>query len=158
MPLIHLTTFIAAPQERVFDLSRSVELHKNSMKKYEEKILNGTMAGLMQLNDTVTWSARHLFKERILKVKVSQFQPPYSFTDEQVEGDFISMKHEHFFKPCDNGTIMIDLFHYEVPHGLFGKLVNGLYLEKYMTRLLQERNNIIKEVAETGKWKQVLIK
>ena len=31
MPLIHLTTFIAAPAERVFDLSRSIDVHKKSL-------------------------------------------------------------------------------------------------------------------------------
>ena len=31
------------------------------------------------------------------------------FIDEQIKGDFKMMKHEHHFKPCENGTIMIDL-------------------------------------------------
>ena len=50
MPFIHLTTFIEAPQERVFDLSRSVALHKASMKHHEEKIIDGPMSGLMNLH------------------------------------------------------------------------------------------------------------
>ena len=45
------------------------------------------------------------------------------FTDEQVKGDFKMMKHEHHFKPCENGTIMIDLFHFESPYGAIGKIV-----------------------------------
>src|SRR5215207_9481754 len=110
MPFIHLTTFIAAPQERVFDLSRSVRLHKQSMTKYQESIIDGVMTGLMNEGETVTWKAKHLFKERILKVKITSMQRPDYFTDEQVEGDFVQMKHEHYFKPIENGTIMIDQF------------------------------------------------
>ncbi len=156
MPFIHLTTFIAAPQERVFDLSRSVDLHKASMKKHEEKIVDGTISGLMNLNDTVTWTAKHFFKQRRLKIKITKLQYPEYFIDEMIEGDFKMMKHEHYFKPAQNGTIMIDQFHFETPYGFFGKFINTIYLENYMTRLLNERNQTIKEIAEGNLWKQYL--
>jgi len=155
MPFIHLTSFIAAPQERVFDLSRSVALHKASMKDHNERIVDGTMSGLMNLNDTVTWTAKHLFKQRRLKIRISKIQRPEYFTDEQEAGDFKLMKHEHYFKPIENGTIMIDQFHFETV-GLMGKLVTKFYLEKYLTQLLKQRNKMIKEVAEGNMWKQYL--
>ena len=53
---------------------------------------------------------------------------------------------------------MIDQFQYHVKHGFFGKLLNGLYLEKYMKRLLSERNASIKKMAESNQWKQYLEK
>jgi len=155
MPFIHLTTFIAAPQERVFDLSRSVALHKSSMKDHDEKIVDGTMSGLMNLNDTVTWTAKHLFKQRRLKIRITKLNRPEYFIDEQEAGDFKLMKHEHYFKPIENGTIMIDQFHFET-RGFMGSLVNKFYLEKYMTQLLKLRNKTIKEAAEGNGWKQYL--
>jgi ligand-binding SRPBCC domain-containing protein len=156
MPVIHLTTFIAAPQDRVFDLSRSVSLHKQSMSQHQEKIIDGVMSGLMNEGDTVTWKAKHLFRERILKVKLTKMQRPDYFVDEQVEGDFASMKHEHHFKPIENGTIMIDQFHFESPRGLLGKWFNKIYLENYLKRLLLGRNELIKKAAESNQWKQFL--
>ena len=156
MPFIHLTTFIAAPQERVFDLSRSVDVHKASMKRHEEKIVDGTMSGLMNMNDTVTWTAKHLFKQRRLKTKITKISAPEFFIDEQEEGDFMMMKHEHYFKPIQNGTIMIDQFHFETPYGLFGRLINNLYLKRYMTELLKERIATIKQMAEGNLWQQYL--
>lgn len=156
MSFIHLTTFIAAPQERVFDLSRSVDLHKKSMEAHGEKIVDGMMSGLMKQDDSVTWTAKHLFKERRLQVKITKLQRPDYFVDEQVHGDFAMMKHEHYFKPIENGTIMIDQFHYEVPKGLVAKLVNRFYLEKYITGLLAKRNEMIKTAAEGNQWKQFI--
>jgi ligand-binding SRPBCC domain-containing protein len=156
MPFIHLTTFIAAPQDRVFDLSRSVDLHKMSMKQHEEKIVEGVMTGLMNLNETVTWTAKHFFKQRRLKIKITRFKRPEYFVDEQEEGDFKIMKHEHYFKTIVNGTIMIDQLHFETPHGLLGKWINKLYLENYMAQLLKERNKVIKETAEGKLWNQYL--
>ncbi|HWC52098.1 MAG TPA: SRPBCC family protein [Chitinophagaceae bacterium] len=158
MPTIHLTTFIAAPVHVVFDLSRNIELHKRSMVPYKEEAVAGTRFGLIEKDETVTWKAKHFFKNRLLRVKITDLQRPEHFIDEQLQGDFKMMKHEHYFKPCDNGTIMIDLFHYDIPYGLFGKLFDRLYLFRYINRLLQLRNRTIKEYAESEKWKRLLIK
>ncbi len=158
MQTIHLTTFIKAPVQVVFDLSRHIELHKRSMTSYNEEAVAGTRFGLLERDETVTWKAKHLFKKRLLRVKVTDLQKPDHFVDEQLSGDFKTMKHEHFFKPCENGTIMIDMFHYDIPYGFFGKLFDRFYLFRYLTRLLQQRNNAIKEYAESEKWKMLLIK
>ena len=158
MPTIHLTTFIAAPINVVFDLSRSVELHKKSMAHHKEEAVAGTRFGLIEKEDTVTWKAKHLFKTRLLRVEITDMKKPDQFTDEQLQGDFKVMRHEHHFKPCENGTIMIDVFYYEVPYGGLGKIFDAIYLFKYMTRLLHQRNNTIKEFAESDKWKRLLIK
>ncbi|WP_227006207.1 SRPBCC family protein [Rufibacter latericius] len=51
---------------------------------------------------------------------------------------------------------MTDVFHYFSPLGVLGKLADYLFLKQYMSRLLLERNRVIKEVAENGKWQEVL--
>jgi ligand-binding SRPBCC domain-containing protein len=156
MQLIHLTTFVAAPVERVFDLSRHLSVHKFSMSKYKERIISSKTSGLLGLNEDVKWEARHFFKTRTLRVVITALQFPAYLRDEQLEGDFTSMKHEHFFKPADNGTLMIDLFHYELPYGILGRVLNKIYMNKYLSRLLSERNVTIKNIAEGNQWKQYL--
>jgi ligand-binding SRPBCC domain-containing protein len=156
MPFIHLTNFVEAPAERVFDLSRSIDLHKSSMKNYSESVIDGRISGLLQLNESVTWTARHLFKQRVLKIRMTKLKYPEFFVDEQEEGDFKMMKHEHYFKSVENGMIMIDQFHFETPYGFAGKILNELYLLRYMTRLLNERNEMIKKIAEGNLWNQYL--
>jgi len=158
MPTIHLTTFIAAPAERVFDLARSIDLHKQSMTRHKEEAVAGVRFGLIEKDETVTWKARHLFKNRILKTRITAMKKPEMFTDEQAEGDFKLLKHEHHFKPCDNGTIMIDIIDFEAPYGTIGKTFNKLYLTKYLRKLIEHRNGVIKEFAEGGKWKTLLNK
>jgi len=158
MPTIHLTTFIAAPAQRVFDLARSIDLHKKSMAHTEEQAVAGTTAGLIEAQETVTWKAKHLFKTRILKVRIIQMEKGVSFTDEMTDGDFKRMRHQHFFKPAENGTILIDLFEFEIPYGPFGKLFNRIYLTGYLRRLLEARNQVIKAYAESDKWTFILNK
>ena len=156
MPVIHLTTFIAAPIERVFDLSRSIDLHKYSMTKHKEEPIGAIINGLVKEGDEITWRAHHFFKKRILKTRIISFNRPNSFTDEQVAGDFALMKHQHFFKSIENGTIMIDIFEFKSPYGFAGRIFNKLYLTNYMRKLMEHRNKHIKETAEGNRWKNYI--
>ena len=71
------------------------------------------------------------------------------FRDSMVSGVFASFDHDHFFEESDGRTIMRDVFDYRSPLGLFGRIADILFLEKYMTQFLQKRNTLIKEVAES---------
>ena len=156
MPQIHLTSFIAAPIERVFNLSRSINLHQLSTASTNEKAINGVITGLINKNETVTWQAKHLFKKRLFTSKITEMNSAVSFTDEMIKGDFKSFHHEHHFKAVANGTIMIDLLNFETPYGTLGKIVNTLFLKSYLEKFLIKRNKVIKEYAETQKWKTIL--
>jgi ligand-binding SRPBCC domain-containing protein len=157
MSKIHLTTFIAAPIERVFNLSRSINLHKISTAKTKEDAIAGVTTGLINLDETVTWQAKHLFKTRQHTSKITAMETPVSFVDEMIKGDFKSFRHQHFFKTVDNGTIMIDILEFESPYGTIGKIFNAVYLKKYLEKILIKRNAVIKEYAETTKWKAILV-
>lgn len=156
MSTIHLTTFIAAPAERVFDLSRSINLHKISTIQTGEKAIDGVMNGLINEGESVTWQAKHLYKLRKFTSMIIEMERPVYFIDEMTKGDFKSFRHEHHFKSLKNGSIMIDLVKFESPYGIIGKLVNKFYLKNYFEQLLHKRNAVIKEYAETSKWIAIL--
>jgi len=156
MPRIHLTTFIAAPIEIVFDLSRNVSLHKISMEHTGEEAIAGTTSGLVQKEDTITWKGKHLLKTRYFTSKIIEMQPFENFTDKMIKGDFKSFEHQHFFKSADNGTIVIDIIDYETPYGWLGELVNKFYLDNYLEKLINHRNDVIKKYAEGEKWRALL--
>lgn len=156
MCTIHLTTFIAAPIERVFDLSRSISLHKISSAHTNKEAIGGITSGLINKNETVTWRAKHLFKIRYFTTRISEMQSPNFFIDEMQKGDFKSLKHEHHFKKIDNGTIMIDILNFESPYGIIGKWFNKIYLKNLLQKFIVQRNIVIKDYAEAGKWKALL--
>jgi hypothetical protein len=97
MPTIHLTSFIAAPADRVFDLNRNVSLHKISMEHFKEEAVSGTTSGLINKEDTVTWKGKHLFKTRFFTSKIIEMKPFETFTDKMVKGDFKFFEHQAFF-------------------------------------------------------------
>jgi len=156
MCTIHLTTFIAAPIERVFDLSRSISLHKISSAHTNKEAIGGITSGLINKNETVTWRAKHLFKIRYFTTRISEMQSPNFFINEMQKGDFKSLKHEHHFKKIDNGTIMIDILNFESPYGIIGKWFNKIYLKNILQKFIVQRSIVIKDYAETGKWKALL--
>ncbi len=156
MAKIQLTTFIAAPADRVFDLSRSISLHKISTASTNEKAIGGVLEGLINENETVTWEAKHLFKTRQFTSRISGMQKPHQFIDEMIRGDFKNFRHVHYFKTIDNGTIMIDHVDFESPFGFIGRAFNKYYLKKYIEQLLITRNAVIRDYAETEKWKTIL--
>lgn len=158
MPVIVLFTKIKATKKLVFDLSRSIDLHKISAEKTNEKAISGKTTGLIELGETVTWRAKHLGVYQNFTSKVTGCKEASYFADEMLSGAFKSFRHEHYFSFKDDVTTLVDVLEYISPMGFLGKLVDFLFLEKYMTDFLLLRNNTIKEFAESGKWKKVINK
>ncbi len=157
MPRIHLSLTIAAPQQRVFNLSRSVEMHTASTQHTGERVVAGRMTSLFELGDTVTWRAKHFGIWQELTSGITEMQPYSYFVDEMVKGAFHSFRHEHRFTAIDaNTTVMEDVFEYRSPLGILGTLADKVFLEKYMTNLLQRRNECIKAIAEGEEWQRYL--
>ena len=158
MPKIELQTEIKADRIIVFDLSRSIDLHKISTAKTNEEAIAGKMSGLIVLHETVTWRAKHFGVYQKLTSKITKFDRPKYFVDEMIKGAFAKFKHEHLFTETTNGTLMTDIFDYKSPWGILGQIADKLFLKKYMIELLTERNRIVKTFAESEKWKEVLNK
>lgn len=140
MTKIHLETFINAPIERVFDLARSIDLHKLSAKGTKEEAIGGRITGLIELNETVTWRAKHFGIFQNLTVQIIKMDRPALFADRMLNGTFSTMEHKHIFESLESGTKMTDIFEFTSPFGVFGKLVNFLFLKKYMTKFLEDKN------------------
>jgi ligand-binding SRPBCC domain-containing protein len=155
MPIIFLTTEINAPIKRCFDLSRSIDLHMLSTSRTNEKAIEGRTKGLVEEGDTVTWEATHLGIRQKLGSKISVVRSPDYFTDEMIFGAFKRFHHEHIFEEKDGKTMMTDKFDYTSPLGIIGKMVDIMFLTAYMKRFLTERNALIKEFAETERWKEL---
>ncbi len=156
MPTIVLFTKIKAAKKIVFDLSRSIELHKISTESTNEKAIAGRTTGLIKLNETVTWRAKHLGVYQNFTSKVTGCKEGEFFADKMVAGAFDSFTHEHYFSHQNNTTTLVDVLYYTSPLGFLGKLVDFLFLEKYMTNFLKLRNRTIKNYAETGEWRNIL--
>lgn len=116
----------------------------------------GVTSGIMRLGDSVTWRAKHFGVTQRLTSKITRFERPRMFRDSMVQGAFRRFDHDHIFEPAPNGTRMIDVFDYDAPLGLLGRLPERTFLNRYMLRLLQTRNAHLKEALEGDRWRAFL--
>jgi len=153
---IKLSTVVLAPRERVFDLARSVDAHQASAKGTEERAIAGVTSGLIELNDEVTWEARHFGLRQKLTVRVTELDRPRRFQDVMVSGAFAKMVHDHEFFEHPDGTLMTDRFMFSSPFGIIGRIVELLFLAGYLRRFIARRNAVLKTLAESDGWRRYL--
>jgi ligand-binding SRPBCC domain-containing protein len=151
MTCFEVVTGIAAPPQRVFELSLEVEVHTASMAGSGERAIGGVTAGRMQLGDTVTWQARHFGLRWRMTSRISACDPPGFFVDEQVAGPFARWRHAHHFEPDGTGgTVMRDLVDFAAPLGPLGTVAERTVLDRYMPRLIRLRNDHLRKAAEAA--------
>jgi ligand-binding SRPBCC domain-containing protein len=149
MPRIELITEIAAPIEKVFDLSRNIDVHQQSQAKHKEKAVAGKTSGLIEEGEAVTWEAVHFGFRQRLTSRIVAMKRPTHFRDSMVAGAFKRFDHDHFFESAPGGrTVVKDVFDYTSLLGPLGHLADALFLKSYMRRLLEERNAVIRRIAE----------
>jgi ligand-binding SRPBCC domain-containing protein len=144
-----LETFVAAPLERIFDLSRDLDFHQRSLAHTGERIVGGRQGGLIELGEEVEWQARHLGWRWRLRSRITALERPHHFADVQVQGPFASFEHHHYFEPVESGTRMVDTWEHRAPLGPLGWLADHLFLARYMRRLLETRHAALKYEAES---------
>jgi ligand-binding SRPBCC domain-containing protein len=149
MQIIHVDTKIAAPADRCFLLSLSIDLHMASTARTRERAIASVTHGLIGLHQTVTWQGRHfglLLKHQTL---ITQYDRPHSFQDVMLKGMFRSFVHDHFFEStAPDQTTMRDELTFSAPLGPLGRIAETLILRRYLTHFLIERNEAIRRTAE----------
>jgi ligand-binding SRPBCC domain-containing protein len=148
MPILILKTLLNAPIAVCFDLARSIDLHVQSMERSGEQAIAGKKKGLISLHESVTWRAKHFGIYFTMTSKITAMEQPNFFIDEMTKGPFKKLRHQHLFKTIGTQTEMTDIFEFEAPFGILGKLVEQLFLKSYMEKLLIERNEVLKGEAE----------
>jgi ligand-binding SRPBCC domain-containing protein len=148
MTTINLITNINAPIQKVFDINRNIDVHQQSASKTNEVAIAGVTSGLINKNETVTWRGKHFGIYLTHKSRITAMNFYDYFVDEMEEGKFKTFRHEHFFEEKDGITTMTDKLCYETPFGFLGQLFDNLFLKKYLTQFLLERNQFLKELSE----------
>jgi ligand-binding SRPBCC domain-containing protein len=142
------TTQARVSQSELFDRSRSIDAHTDSMAHSREKAIAGTTAGLISLGEQVTWRAWHFGLPIHMTSQIVEMESPNYFVDEQINGPFRRFCHVHEFSHHDGVTTMIDRIRFAAPLGPLGRLVEKLVLERYLKKLVETRNRfLVKELT-----------
>jgi ligand-binding SRPBCC domain-containing protein len=140
-------TFIAAPQEVVFDLARDVLAHMRSAAFTGERAVPpGRLDGLLDLGDIVTFESRHFGVRQRYTVKIVELDRPRRFVDELVKSALRSMRHVHEFEPRDGGTLMRDALEWVAPLGV---IADRLFVERHLRHFVTTKQLALKAIAES---------
>jgi ligand-binding SRPBCC domain-containing protein len=145
---IVLETRIAAPPERCFLLSLSIDLHVESTAQTGERAVAGVTHGILGLGETVTWQGRHFGLLLAHESRITKYEQPQHFQDVMVTGMFCSFEHDHFFEPLGAETLMRDELRFRAPFSPLGWLAETVVLRRYLEEFLTKRNLAIKRIAE----------
>jgi ligand-binding SRPBCC domain-containing protein len=74
--------------------------------------------------------------------RISVWEPPMRFVDEQLRGPYRSWRHEHVFEPAEGGVVCRDAVEYEV-YG--GPLVNALVVRPELFKIFAFRQAKLRE-------------
>jgi ligand-binding SRPBCC domain-containing protein len=148
MTVITIETKVRAAPERCFDASRDLDLHIESMGHTGERAVAGRTSGLIELGEQVTWEGRHFGIRQRFTSAITAYDRPRHFQDSMVRGAFRSFVHDHYFEPCDEGTLMTDVLVFRSPFGVLGAIVDRVVMRSYLTRMLTKRNEIVKAALE----------
>ena len=119
------------------------------MRTTHERVVTSIASDLLGPSAVVTWEATHFGAQIRLMSKITQFDPPRSFEDEQIAGPFQSFWHRHEFSDNNGATVMTDLVRYRAPFGLLGRLAERVFLDRYLRVLLERRAAHLRALAES---------
>jgi ligand-binding SRPBCC domain-containing protein len=132
-------TLSVRSQRDLFDRARDIGVHVLSQSGSDEKAADGVTSGLIEPDEEVTFIARHFGIRFTLTSRITEFDAPTRFVDEQVRGPFKTFRHEHLFTEVDSEAQMIDRVTFAAPFGVIGTVVERLILAPYLKRLIRNR-------------------
>ena len=156
MNKIEFNTHIKAPVDRCFDLARSIEFHKISVKPIQEESVAGCTKGLIGYNQHALLQSKVKGFHFSTELKLTKFTPPFFMSYDIMDSNFESIIHDYYFYDISEETVMINHFYYKPKWGILGEILNFLFLEKYLTRIIEKRNDLLRDFAENNKWQDVL--
>ena len=78
------------------------------------------------------------------RARITRWEPPFGFVDEQVRGPYRHRRHAHrFFDAGEKGTIIEDVVHYRMPLAPFGELFHPL-VRLHLERIFWLRQSAVR--------------
>ncbi len=77
--------------------------------------------------------------------EITQIRDRAFFIDDQRVGPYALWHHQHHFEAREDGTIMRDILHYQVPLGPLGTFANWLFVERQVDQIFHYREQVIAE-------------
>ncbi len=138
--------FFKKPITEVFDFFKRPEnLDAITPAKLGFKILTPGPI-LMQKNAIIDYTIRLYGVPMRWQTQITDYHPPYSFTDTQVKGPYKTWIHTHTFSEKDGGTLMTDNVQYSLFWGPVGEIARVLFVKREIEKIFQARRQVLEKI------------
>jgi ligand-binding SRPBCC domain-containing protein len=97
----------------------------------------------MRRGAEITYRIRWLGLPVSWRTVITEYNPPYSFVDEQAAGPYRLWRHRHTFQPGAHGTLVADHVDYILPWGFLGRLLHRLLVRRQLERIFAFRQRAL---------------
>jgi ligand-binding SRPBCC domain-containing protein len=80
------------------------------------------------------------------RTRITVYQPPLFFVDEQVLGPYKLWRHSHDFDEVDGVSTISDRVEYELPMGTIGRLAHGVIVGRQLREIFAYRQRAIARI------------
>lgn len=80
------------------------------------------------------------------RTRITTWEPPTRFVDEQVSGPYALWEHTHEFEPAGDATVIHDRVRYRIGFGPLGDLALRLFVRRDVERIFDYRREAILEL------------
>jgi len=146
---------INAPVERLFLLSTSIDLVGRTLGMTP---VEGKTRGLIVGGDRILWKGWKFGLPQVHESLITGYERGKFFQDTMgAQGRFKSFQHDHHFMEVGGHTLLNDKVRFSLPMGWVGKMVAHYVMVPHISKLLRQRFDLLKRVAEGREWEQYLV-
>lgn len=122
-------------------------LKKITPEKMGFKITSDLLDGNMYPGMIISYIVKPLLNIPMKWVtEITHVKEPHYFIDEQKAGPYKIWHHQHFFEPTTKGTKITDIVTYAVPFGIFGRMLERIFIDKEVNRIFDYREKAVMNI------------
>ncbi len=144
--VLQTTTVINKPLKEVFEFfSKAENLNKITPKEVYFKILT-PLPIPMEKGTLIDYKIKLNGIPFVWKTRISEWNPPFKFADQQLVGPYSKWYHEHFFEEKDGKTIMTDKITYLSKGWIIAPLLHRLFVDKKVKQIFEYRETQLQQI------------
>jgi len=78
--------------------------------------------------------------------RITVWEPPHRFVDEQLRGPYRSWHHLHEFRVAGDGVEIVDRITYELPFGPVGRMAHALFVRRQLEAIFDFREQAVRRL------------
>ncbi len=156
MHVVRDSAVIAAPVERCFLLSTSIELVQRTLGMRPMAFESKKVRGHVEAGDQLVWRGWKFGLPQMHETLITGYEPPRFFQDTMGRGRFAHFQHDHALRAEGGMTVLEDEVRFAMPFGWAGALVGRAVMVPHVRGLVRRRFALLKRVAEGEEWRRYL--